>query len=132
MLAGASAGLLNNKPRLSQSAPGSITSAVVWLPQRTQCVPNSSCRTAVVCSSSSPPSPSWDVTRQLVYPAGKKKPHVEKAMLHLQGLRANNVTVAYKTLSDLMTACWLANNVEDAEVIFEDMKNAKYKIHPKV
>ena len=67
-----------------------------------------------------------------MYPAGEKKPHVEKAMLHLQGLRANNVTVAYKTLSDLMTACWLANNVEDAEVIFEDMKNAKYKIHPKV
>lgn len=65
------------------------------------------------------------------YLAGKE-PQVEKAMRLLQGVRASNIMVAYKTLSDLMTACWNANKLRDADLLFQDMKAANYNIDPKV
>lgn len=60
------------------------------------------------------------------------KPQVEKAMQILQGVRASNFMVAYKTLSDLMTACSTANKVEYADLIFRDMISANYNIDLKV
>lgn len=50
----------------------------------------------------------------------------------LQGVRASKIMVGYKTLSDLMTACWNANKLEDADLLFQDMRTANYKIDPKV
>lgn len=61
-----------------------------------------------------------------------EKPQVEKAMRLLQGVRASNIMVAYKTLSDLMTVCWNANELEFADLLFRDMKAANYNIDPKV
>ena len=61
-----------------------------------------------------------------------EKPQVEKAMRLLQGVRASNIMVAYRTLSDLMTACWNANKLVDADLLFQDMKAANYNIDPKV
>jgi len=60
------------------------------------------------------------------------KPQVEKAMQILQGVRASNLMVAYKTLSDLMTACWMAKRVEDADLLFRDMISANHNIDDKV
>jgi len=61
-----------------------------------------------------------------------EQPHVEKAMQILQGVRASNFMVAYKTLSDLLTACWMANKVENANLLFQDMRSANYNIDGKV
>ena len=66
-----------------------------------------------------------------VYLTGER-PQVEKALQLLRGVRASNMMVAYKTLSDLMTACWNANDPEDADLIFQYMKAANYNIDPKV
>lgn len=61
-----------------------------------------------------------------------EQPQVEKAMQILQGARASNFMVAYRTLSDLLTACWMANKVEDADLVFQDMISANYNIEGKV
>lgn len=60
------------------------------------------------------------------------KPQLEKAMQILQGVRASNFMVAYKTLAALMKACWMANKVEDADLLFQDMISANYNIDAKV
>lgn len=62
----------------------------------------------------------------------KDKPDVEKAMRILQGVRASNFMVSNKTLTDLMTACWLANKVEDADLLLQDMISANYTVDAKV
>lgn len=59
-------------------------------------------------------------------------PNVDKAVQLLRGLRASKSVVGYKPLSNLLTACWLADRVDDADLIFEDMLAADYKIDNKV
>lgn len=62
----------------------------------------------------------------------KDKPDLEKAMRILQGVRASNFMVSNKTLTDLMTACWSANKVDDADILLQDMLSANYTVDAKV